>query len=823
MRASVVICTYNRAAGLDATLQSLRHQRYRDFEVVVVNGPSTDATESVLTTYADDVKVARCPLPNLSMSRNIGIRAAAGDVVAFIDDDALPEFEWLATALAAFVDPEVGGVGGIVFDHTGMNLQYRFSAADRFGNARAADDQPFDDWSVPGSAEFPYLQGTNALFRRPVLEEVGGFDETFDYFLDETDLCCRIVDAGYVLRQVDGAPVHHKFLPSGTRNHHRVVTNWYPMVKNHVYFGFRHAGATASPMEIVANTQRFIDRCLVDVAHHEQFERLPAGATESASTTMGNALLEGITRAQQRGQARLARLPPAPDNFRPYPTVPADARLAIVIVAGDYPPRITGGIARYLGDVAPALARRGHEVRVITRRVDPADDIGTVDLEDGVWVHRVPPAPSVGIAPDTLPHVNEFVTASAHELRRIASFAPVDVVYGPVWDADVYGALRRSPHPVVAMLATPIFLAVDTDDPDPRLAALLELEREVIRQADRLHAISASILDTVAERFAELEVRAKATVAAIGVSAPAPTSMVRAKPNGGVRVLYVGRLEPRKGVDVLLRAIERIAPDHGTLTFDIVGLDNEVGTDGTSPTSRWRDQHRGAHWFERIEFRGAVAEAELVTRYRRADVVVVPSRYESFGLVAVEAMMHGCPVIVSDIGGLREVVRDGVDGLRVQPGDAPALANAIVTLATQPGLRSEMGAAARRRYLDDLSIERAAESLELLLRAEAHRRPDDLNVETGSADLRGGVHDLGPRDRLMISSDGAWTLPMIAESGTRLLAADERGSRVLQVEGRTVVSSTDDGVVTLEVIGGRAWVAHRWGQPAASPSASSLR
>ena len=92
MRVSVVICTYNRADSLGATLESLIHQRHADLEVVVVNGPSTDHTLDVLLPWVDRVKVMHCPAANLSMSRNIGIRAAAGEIVAFIDDDALPDF-----------------------------------------------------------------------------------------------------------------------------------------------------------------------------------------------------------------------------------------------------------------------------------------------------------------------------------------------------------------------------------------------------------------------------------------------------------------------------------------------------------------------------------------------------------------------------------------------------------------------------------------------------------------------------------------------------------------------------------------------------------
>jgi len=212
-RVSIVICTYNRAESLRETIRCLRYQRYDQFEVIVVNGPSTDHTAEVLGEFDGLIRAEVCPLPNLSVSRNIGIRAAAGDIVAFIDDDALPEFEWLQQALPALADETVGGVGGIVFDHSGMALQYRYSAANRFGETTSSVERPYDDFSVPGSFLFPYLQGTNALFRRSALEEIGGFDEVYDYYLDETDVCCRLVDAGYVLRQLHHAPVHHKFLP----------------------------------------------------------------------------------------------------------------------------------------------------------------------------------------------------------------------------------------------------------------------------------------------------------------------------------------------------------------------------------------------------------------------------------------------------------------------------------------------------------------------------------------------------------------------------------------------------------------------------------
>lgn len=94
-KCSVVINTYNRALFLERALQSLQYLRYKNLEIICVNGPSGDATASVLQRWKEKIKIVSCPEANLSMSRNIGIRNASGDIICFIDDDAVPEPGWL--------------------------------------------------------------------------------------------------------------------------------------------------------------------------------------------------------------------------------------------------------------------------------------------------------------------------------------------------------------------------------------------------------------------------------------------------------------------------------------------------------------------------------------------------------------------------------------------------------------------------------------------------------------------------------------------------------------------------------------------------------
>ena len=112
---SVVVNTTDRAASLRTLLRALDHQSYPHFEVVVVVGPTKDNTLEILAEYGSRVQVLRCARANLSKSRNIGLAAASGDIVAFIDDDAAPSRNWLRQLRRIFADPNVAGSGGMVY------------------------------------------------------------------------------------------------------------------------------------------------------------------------------------------------------------------------------------------------------------------------------------------------------------------------------------------------------------------------------------------------------------------------------------------------------------------------------------------------------------------------------------------------------------------------------------------------------------------------------------------------------------------------------------------------------------------------------------
>ena len=245
MHVSVVINTYNRVETLGDTLDALRRQSFAGFEVVVVNGPSTDGTVALLAERAGDLRSVSCPERHLARSRNLGVDAAAGDVVAFIDDDALPEPTWLEELVAAYADPGVAGAGGVVLDETGVTPQYRFSACDRVARPDFDVAPPFDALTRPGADPFLYLQGTDMSFRRDALAAIGGFDEEIEYNYDEADLCLRLIDAGYGLVALDGARVHHKVAPSHLRRSRGVSLDPFFEIKNRAYFAVAGNVSTA--------------------------------------------------------------------------------------------------------------------------------------------------------------------------------------------------------------------------------------------------------------------------------------------------------------------------------------------------------------------------------------------------------------------------------------------------------------------------------------------------------------------------------------------------------------------------------------------------
>lgn len=422
---SVVINTLNRADVLERALQSLDWVAYRPgFEVVVVNGPSTDGTAEILERWGDRIKVGRCDQPNLSTSRNIGIAMAAGDIVAFMDDDAVAEPEWLEQLAAPFANEEVAISGGHTYDHTGVTFQYRYGTIDRLG----ADADPLQEWdpvrlAYPLTSRFPYPIGTNSAFRRSTLVAIGGFDEEYEYFLDETDVVVRLIDAGWMIRQLPNAYIHHKFAPSSMRGENRVAKHRYSIVKNHVYFGLRNAREHYTVEELERDQEQFVAAERQSIVNAIGLKLLDESDLRRYDEDAERAVADGRAHADRPdrvllGPAELERLSAPFLQFEPHGSDPV--RRAIVTSAAP-----ASSAER---ETLRAFAHAGWVVHLL----EPGGHLHTVDFGDGLWLHRLAAEgrSATAMGWDELVHL---------EVERLRADRPVAVLTSL---ADVQSALR---------------------------------------------------------------------------------------------------------------------------------------------------------------------------------------------------------------------------------------------------------------------------------------------------------------------------------------------------------------------------------------------
>lgn len=238
---SVVVVSRGRPGLLSRCLTGLGQLCHRNFEIVVVaDAAACDAVRAM--GWEHRVKLRAFDAPNISQARNAAIADAAGEIVAFIDDDAVPEPSWLDHLTAPFSDVGVAATGGYVIGRNGISYQWRARAVDRHGRKIDIDhagEEPFEATAPAGFAA--KTEGTNFAVRRTWLARLGGFDPAFRFYLDETDLNLRIAaEAGRTVF-VPRAVVHHGFAASDRRAGDRAPTDLTEIGASSAVFLRKHA------------------------------------------------------------------------------------------------------------------------------------------------------------------------------------------------------------------------------------------------------------------------------------------------------------------------------------------------------------------------------------------------------------------------------------------------------------------------------------------------------------------------------------------------------------------------------------------------------
>ena len=367
--------------------------------------------------------------------------------------------------------------------------------------------------------------------------------------------------------------------------------------------------------------------------------------------------------------------------------------MRILMLSWEYPPRVVGGLGRHVNALARTLAGQGHDVHVVTR---DHPDAPTEEVLEGVHVTRVTEAPPLIPFDDLVPWVlafNNRVQAAATELLDRHQF---DVVHAHDWLVAYAAAGLKTAFdlPVVATVHATEYGRHQGWLPGPMNKLIHQVEWWLTYEARRVIACSEYMRKQIGDIFqlphdkTEVVHNAVATRDFAIPDDEVAAFRAAATPDGERMVLFAGRLEYEKGVQTVLHALERVQEEAGPVVFYVAG----VGT----YSDELRRMVAELDLEDVVRFTGFLEDHELRLHYAAADVAVAPSIYEPFGLVAVEAMACGTPVVVGDTGGLREIVSGG-HGLSFPPQDADELADRLVAVLGDPALAAALVAKGRRR------------------------------------------------------------------------------------------------------------------------------
>jgi D-inositol-3-phosphate glycosyltransferase len=355
----------------------------------------------------------------------------------------------------------------------------------------------------------------------------------------------------------------------------------------------------------------------------------------------------------------------------------------------------SGGMNVYVRELVAALAQAGVRSEVYVRRW--ADDLPeVVDVEPGFRVVHVDAGPP-DLTKEDLPEVvDEFTDGVARHMRREGG---PEAIHANYWLSGLAG--HRLKHelslPLVSTFHTLARVKAETGDPEPDRR--VDAETEVIACSDAILANCADEVTQLVELYGADASRIEIVPPGVDHAFFSPGDRRGARAALGLGdhpvLLFVGRIQPLKGLTVAIGALAELSSRHPDAVLVAVGGQSGLGGSEEMAAAQALIARHGLQ--DRVRFVAPQPHHMLSTYYRAADVCIVPSRSESFGLVALEAAACGTPVVAAAVGGLRTLVDEGVTGFLVDTRDPADYAGAVATLLDDHGLSAKIAEAAAER------------------------------------------------------------------------------------------------------------------------------
>ena len=373
---SVVVLNHRRPHLLERALTALALLDYPAFEIVVVGDQPDIAGYGMPDWLAGQIRYSCFTEPNICKARNIAIQMAQGNIVAFIDDDAVPEPGWLTGLTQPFARTDVAVVGGTVRASDGVSIEWQGGTFDRAGTETplmlTQDITILTAGEQLGSNRFLSLRGVNTAFRRTALLQAGGFDEAIRYYLDETDMALRLVETGWSSAITRNAEVHHLLVPNATRGLLRKPADQHEIGAAKAIFCRKHLqGDLETALSgFVDQRRNMLDpQMRLGIVREADCKRmrkqLEAGFADGLSRQSVCPLISGAS---------------SDTGFSPFRHSRSEQVLDVAVDTGWSPTANTA-----LSRLARKLADAGHRVSIFSFRSGPHPL--KVTFRDGMWQH----------------------------------------------------------------------------------------------------------------------------------------------------------------------------------------------------------------------------------------------------------------------------------------------------------------------------------------------------------------------------------------------------------------------------------------------------
>ena len=353
---TVAILSHKRPRLLRRVIGAVAQLDYPEFEIVVVGDEAGIGDYGLDPAIARQIKYRQLTESNISKGRNIALAMAAGEIVAFTDDDAAPEPNWLRALAEAFRRPKVAAASGRVLAADGISLEWRgclFNAAGREMPVEVPKSGVLiaDPHSQNAENEYLGLIGVNSAFRRTAALQAGGFDEAYHYFLEETDLALRLARNGWSSAFAPAAVVHHLREENATRTNTRVPRDLFQVAASKSHFCQRHLPAE----QVDAELKRYRSARLRELDPYLRLGVLRRDGLKKLERQLDRGFTEGARREA------ILPLTPGHETSKLYrfKTPGPSPALRIAVVSGSGAARITR--TRRL---ARQLAQAGHNAAV---------------------------------------------------------------------------------------------------------------------------------------------------------------------------------------------------------------------------------------------------------------------------------------------------------------------------------------------------------------------------------------------------------------------------------------------------------------------------